>query len=182
MRLSAPSLTQYLGPVSGTLVQPYIGILSDNCRISWGKRKPFMLAGGAATIISLVCLAWTREIVRTVLGKSSPHLPGVTIAFAVLMVYILDFSINTGTIMSSLMHRCFINGKQSKLESEHSLSIMHHLISKMLPTPGPVGCPELEMFLDIFPAMSIYQDTCHSLETLNSRSCVSLLASPFRQL
>lgn len=97
-----------VGPISGTLVQPYIGILSDNCRISWGKRKPFMLAGGAATIISLVCLAWTREIVKTVLGKTNPHLPGVTIAFAVLMVYILDFSINTGTVIFLPSHQSIL--------------------------------------------------------------------------
>ncbi|OAX81897.1 hypothetical protein ACJ72_03765 [Emergomyces africanus] len=51
------------GPLTGALVQPYVGIRSDNCRISWGKRKPFMIGGGIATIISLLALAWTREIV-----------------------------------------------------------------------------------------------------------------------
>ena len=89
------------GPLSGTLVQPYVGIRSDNCRVSWGKRKPFMLAGAAATIISLVALAWTREIVRGVLGMfgMDPELHGVKVAaisFAILFVYILDFAINTG--------------------------------------------------------------------------------------
>ena len=89
------------GPLSGTLVQPYVGIRSDNCRISWGKRKPFMLAGAAATIVSLLALAWTREIVRGVLGVfgADPESHGVKVAaisFAILFVYILDFAINTG--------------------------------------------------------------------------------------
>ncbi|MCJ1361426.1 hypothetical protein MMC16_000526 [Acarospora aff. strigata] len=88
------------GPLSGTLVQPYVGIRSDNCRISWGRRKPFMLAGGAATILSLVALAWAREIVRGILGVfgADPMSRGVhvvTLIFAIFSVYVLDFAINT---------------------------------------------------------------------------------------
>ncbi|KAI9876745.1 MAG: hypothetical protein M1830_005827 [Pleopsidium flavum] len=88
------------GPLSGTLVQPYVGIRSDNCRISWGKRKPFMLAGGAATIVSLMVLAWTREIVGGFLGifGADPESHGVRLTilmFAIIFVYILDFAINT---------------------------------------------------------------------------------------
>ncbi|MCJ1482930.1 hypothetical protein MMC06_003096 [Schaereria dolodes] len=88
------------GPLSGTLVQPYVGIRSDNCRISWGKRKPFMLGGAAATIASLLILAWTREIVHGFLGlfgvdPTSEGVKTVAIIFAILAVYVLDFSINT---------------------------------------------------------------------------------------
>lgn len=88
------------GPLSGALVQPYVGIRSDNCRISWGKRKPFMIAGGLATIISLLLLAWIREIVGGFLGlfgvaRNSPGATGTIIAFATISMYVLDFSINT---------------------------------------------------------------------------------------
>lgn len=91
------------GPLSGTLVQPYVGIRSDNCRMSWGKRVPFMLAGAFATAVSLMCLAWTREIVQGFLGLfgADPESHGVNICtqlFAIVWVYILDFSINTGEI------------------------------------------------------------------------------------
>ena len=89
------------GPLSGTLVQPYVGIRSDNCRSPWGKRVPFMLAGAFATAISLLCLAWTREIVHGFLGLfgADPESHGVkvcSIIFAIAFVYILDFAINTG--------------------------------------------------------------------------------------
>ncbi|KAK5015364.1 hypothetical protein LTR16_003683 [Cryomyces antarcticus] len=87
------------GPLSGTLVQPYVGLKSDRCRSRWGKRRPFMVGGAIATITSLLCLAWTKEIVGGFL-----HLFGVdgeakgvytaAICFAVLFIYILDFSIN----------------------------------------------------------------------------------------
>lgn len=89
------------GPLTGALVQPYIGILSDNCRLPWGKRKPFMVIGGAATVVSLLGLAWVREIVGGFLGlfgvdSSSTATRTVVIVAATLLMYCLDFSINTG--------------------------------------------------------------------------------------
>lgn len=91
------------GPLSGTLVQPYIGVRSDNCRISWGKRKPFMLAGAAATIVTLMALAWVQEIVSGVMGVfgadgESPAVRTTIIVVATLLMYCLDFAINTGTL------------------------------------------------------------------------------------
>jgi solute carrier family 45 protein 1/2/4 len=104
---SLMALVWIAGPLSGTLVQPYVGMLSDNCRIRWGKRKPFMLGGAAATICSLMFLAWTKEIVGGFLGLfgADPTSDGVkitVIAVAVLWVYILDFAINTGMSGSTL--------------------------------------------------------------------------------
>ncbi|WEW56566.1 hypothetical protein PRK78_002012 [Emydomyces testavorans] len=88
------------GPLTGTLVQPYVGIRSDNCRISWGKRKPFMIGGGFATIVSLMALAWVREMVGGILGifGAAPLSQGVkvtTIVAATLLMFCLDFAINT---------------------------------------------------------------------------------------
>ena len=101
MSKSLLALVWIAGPLSGTLVQPYVGIMSDNCRVSWGKRKPYMLAGAAATILSLGALAWAREIVSGILGifgadATSNFVKVVTITFAIIFVYILDFAINTG--------------------------------------------------------------------------------------
>lgn len=61
-----------------------------------------MLVGAGATMLSLIGLAWAREIVGGFLGifGADPASTGVkvtTICFAILFVYILDFSINTGT-------------------------------------------------------------------------------------
>jgi solute carrier family 45 protein 1/2/4 len=98
---SLMALVWIAGPMSGALVQPYVGILSDNCRSSWGKRTPFMVAGSAATIVSLLALSWAREIIGGFLGlfgadRTSEAVKVSIIVFAVLWVYILDFSINTG--------------------------------------------------------------------------------------
>ena len=87
------------GPLSGTLVQPYVGIKSDDCRYRAGRRRPFMVGGAAATIASLMLLSWTREIVGGVLSifGASAHSPGTIICsrvWAVAFVYVLDFAIN----------------------------------------------------------------------------------------
>ncbi|KAI9669799.1 MAG: hypothetical protein M1829_005054 [Trizodia sp. TS-e1964] len=97
---SIMALVWIAGPLSGVLVQPYVGIRSDNCRISWGKRKPFMAGGALATIISLMALAWTREIVAGFLGifgvpAESQGVKLTIMMVAVLFIYVLDFSINT---------------------------------------------------------------------------------------
>jgi len=98
---SLMALVWIAGPLSGALVQPYVGILSDDCRSPWGKRTPFMVAGGIATVISLLALAWVREMVGGVLGLfgADPESGGVKttiIVFAVLFIYMVDFAINTG--------------------------------------------------------------------------------------
>ena len=91
------------GPLSGALVQPYVGIRSDNCRISWGKRKPFMIAGGCATIVALLALAWTREMVAGFMGifgvaTGSKGVKVTAIVVAIVFMYVLDFAINTGMV------------------------------------------------------------------------------------
>ncbi|KAJ5199349.1 Major facilitator superfamily domain general substrate transporter [Penicillium cf. griseofulvum] len=87
-------------PLTGALVQPYIGIRSDNCRLAWGKRKPFMVVGGAATIVSLLALAWVKEIVGGVLSifgvePTSSGAKYSIIIMATVSMYCLDFAINT---------------------------------------------------------------------------------------
>ncbi|KAL4883275.1 hypothetical protein BJY04DRAFT_185199 [Aspergillus karnatakaensis] len=97
------------GPITGTLVQPYIGIRSDNCRISWGKRKPFMIVGGAFTILTLFALAWVAEAIGGVFklfggDSKSEGAKVTTIVVATIIMWCLDFAINT--VQAGI--RCFI--------------------------------------------------------------------------
>ncbi|KAK4947011.1 hypothetical protein LTR10_014153 [Elasticomyces elasticus] len=88
------------GPLTGVLVQPYIGIRSDRCRVSWGRRKPFMVAGTLGVVITSMLLAYARDIVRVIgrLDVEAPYDGGYrtgTIVMATAMMWCLDFSINT---------------------------------------------------------------------------------------
>ncbi|KAI1355850.1 major facilitator superfamily domain-containing protein [Xylaria sp. FL0043] len=97
---SLMALVWIAGPITGTLVQPYVGMLSDNCRVPWGKRKPFVLGGAAATTFAYMFLAWIREIVGGFLGLfgADPQSEGVKtviIIVAVIWIYVLDVAVNT---------------------------------------------------------------------------------------
>jgi len=99
------ALVWIAGPLSGALVQPYVGMKSDNCRISWGRRRPFIIGGALATILCLMTLAWAREIMSGFLSLfgADPESWGVKTAvmvFAILFVYVLDFAINVSEYYS----------------------------------------------------------------------------------
>lgn len=90
------SLVWLAGPLSGTLGQPIVGMLSDQCMLSYGKRRVFILIGCLSTALSLILLSRSSEIVNTVnsfLGISESKNRIGTIVFACMFIYILDFSI-----------------------------------------------------------------------------------------
>ncbi|KAI1417728.1 MFS general substrate transporter [Hypoxylon sp. FL1857] len=97
---SLMALVWVAGPLTGTLVQPYVGMLSDNCRVSWGRRKPFMLGGAVATALAYMFLAWIREIIGGIfsLFGVDPESHGVKVTIivvAVIWIYVLDVAVNT---------------------------------------------------------------------------------------
>ncbi|RYP79220.1 hypothetical protein DL771_000198 [Monosporascus sp. 5C6A] len=99
------SLAWVAGPLTGTFVQPFVGIMSDKSRISWGKRKPFVLGGAAATIIFLLFLSWSKEIMAGMLRLFGvdPTTGGgkvTTIIVAVISIYFLDVALNTEQVNS----------------------------------------------------------------------------------
>lgn len=87
------------GPVTGVIVQPYIGLRSDRCRISWGRRKPFMIGGALGTAVTSLLLAYAKDIMSIFggLGAGAKYEGAwriMTIIFATVMMWCLDFSIN----------------------------------------------------------------------------------------
>jgi solute carrier family 45, member 1/2/4 len=93
------ALVWIAGPLSGVIVQPIVGMKSDRSRVKWGRRRPYIVGGGIATILAIMILAWTREIVTgffSIFGVD-PASRGVAMCvmlFAVLFIYVLDFAIN----------------------------------------------------------------------------------------
>jgi solute carrier family 45 protein 1/2/4 len=44
-------------------MQPIIGVISDNSRSKWGRRRPFMIGASIIVALCLFVLGWTAEIV-----------------------------------------------------------------------------------------------------------------------
>jgi maltose/moltooligosaccharide transporter len=65
------------GPVTGVLIQPIVGALSDKCTLGMGRRRPFLLLGAIMTAIALVAM---------------PNSNGLLMA--AILLWILDAGIN----------------------------------------------------------------------------------------
>lgn len=90
------SLVWLAGPLSGTIGQPIVGMLSDRCMSNLGKRRIFIMVGCFATIISLNLLSHSQNIVTFILrpfNLNEETLDLYVIIFACLGIYVLDFSI-----------------------------------------------------------------------------------------
>lgn len=44
-------------------MQPIVGVIADNSRSKWGRRRPFMIGGSVVVVLCLLALGWAAEIV-----------------------------------------------------------------------------------------------------------------------
>ncbi|KAJ2454228.1 hypothetical protein EV183_001713 [Coemansia sp. RSA 2336] len=109
--LSKPLMTLVwmAGPLSGLLIQPIVGRLSDKCASSLGRRRPYIIGGAAFVITSVIMIAYAKEAAVALARLSgfsddNGQVPGsdfqsfvtrTSIVIAVIGFYVLDFSINT---------------------------------------------------------------------------------------
>ena len=63
MSKSRMSLVWIAGPLSGLIVQPVVGMLSDKSKSRYGRRRPFMLGGAVAVAACYLVLGWAKEVV-----------------------------------------------------------------------------------------------------------------------
>ncbi|KAI8149876.1 major facilitator superfamily domain-containing protein [Fennellomyces sp. T-0311] len=93
---SVMSLVWIAGPLSGLLMQPIVGVLSDRCTSKFGRRRPFIVLGCIVVVMSLLVIGWTREISAIFTGGSQEGdtFKHLSIGIAIAAIYVLDFSIN----------------------------------------------------------------------------------------
>ncbi|KAI8140869.1 major facilitator superfamily domain-containing protein [Fennellomyces sp. T-0311] len=92
------ALVWLAGPLSGLLVQPLIGALSDKCTSRYGKRRPFIVVAGFLTCLSMLGVAYAKEIgqfaVRLIYGDNAAADHTAAIVVAVASFYFMDFTLN----------------------------------------------------------------------------------------
>jgi solute carrier family 45 protein 1/2/4 len=85
------------GPISGFLVQPVVGSLSDRCTLAFGRRRPFIVSGCVLVVIGLLLLSNAELIgvsLGPYLGLSNAASTSFSITIAVIGFWILDFANN----------------------------------------------------------------------------------------
>jgi solute carrier family 45 protein 1/2/4 len=88
------------GPITGLVVQPCIGVWSDQCRSKWGRRRPFIATGVILIMLSVIVIGFAADI-GYVLGDSHEHCstfkgvrPRAAFVF-ILGFWLLDLANNT---------------------------------------------------------------------------------------
>ncbi|XP_068937202.1 solute carrier family 45 member 4 isoform X2 [Petaurus breviceps papuanus] len=84
------SLTWFLSPILGLICTPLIGSASDRCTLSWGRRRPFILALCIGVLFG-VALFLNGPALGLALGDVQNKHP-IGIVLTVLGVVVLDFS------------------------------------------------------------------------------------------
>lgn len=83
------------GPVTGMVVQPIIGALSDETHTPFGRRRPYLLAGALLASIALWAFPNSELIVDTIASKLHIPLPALAgLAFAAVMIWVIDACVN----------------------------------------------------------------------------------------
>ncbi|KAI9759191.1 MAG: hypothetical protein M1835_000441 [Candelina submexicana] len=90
---SQTSLVWIAPPLSGLIVQPIIGTVSDSSTLRWGRRRPYILICSILVAIGLCSLAWSFEIVGSFTGDKETA-KKLSVAMAIACIYAVDFAIN----------------------------------------------------------------------------------------
>ncbi|KDO26611.1 hypothetical protein SPRG_08015 [Saprolegnia parasitica CBS 223.65] len=62
-------IVQLVGPISGLLIAPSIGVLSDNCTSKFGRRRPFLFWGTPLNLL-IADFAGERQVTASSLGNA----------------------------------------------------------------------------------------------------------------
>ena len=98
---STLSLIWIAGPVSGVIVQPLIGMLSDKCSFKWGRRRIFIILSTIGAVGGFIGMGRTRTIIRWLTGRSDwESTRDAVIVLAIASLILLDLTINASMVLS----------------------------------------------------------------------------------
>jgi len=83
------------GPFTGMVVQPLVGVLSDNTKSRFGRRRPYLLGGALITALALWAFpnsAGISDFIGKIFHFSMPAWGGLLVAAC--MIWIIDACIN----------------------------------------------------------------------------------------
>ncbi|KAJ6476131.1 hypothetical protein C8R45DRAFT_1158586, partial [Mycena sanguinolenta] len=82
------------GPLSGLVVQPLVGTYANTNTSKWGRRRPYILFGCVLCVTGMLLLGYTHAVAGVVFEKGGHAHSVLTIVFAVIVIFMIDFAIN----------------------------------------------------------------------------------------
>ncbi|EPY51503.1 alpha-glucoside transporter Sut1 [Schizosaccharomyces cryophilus OY26] len=92
LRKEYTSIIWIAGPLTGIIIQPISGILSDRFQSKLGRRRPFMLGASLLGTFSLFLMGWAPDLSELLFKGTTAN--RVTIVLATLSIYLLDIAVN----------------------------------------------------------------------------------------
>ncbi|KAM0755415.1 MFS general substrate transporter [Meredithblackwellia eburnea MCA 4105] len=159
------------GPLAGLLVQPVVGLMSDQSQSRWGRRRPFIAAGAVIGAFSTLMLGWASTFLGWI-GSSSEK---AALVISCIALYLMQSSINAlASVNRSLIidlvppsDEALGNAWASRMASLGSIT-GYSLGWVDLPsaTGGLVGKSQLQV-LALFDALLLI--SCHSITVFCTR-------------
>ena len=83
------------GPITGIIVQPIVGAVSDSIWTKIGRRKPFLIIGAIFGSLALLAFPNAGRIAEFLSGTTGQTLPAWTgLLVAALLIWVIDASVN----------------------------------------------------------------------------------------
>ncbi|RLN10714.1 hypothetical protein BBJ28_00015981 [Nothophytophthora sp. Chile5] len=114
----AVQLTQIIGPLTGILVGPIIGVFSDRSTSRYGRRRPFLVAAAVGSIVCWTLMGFTREM-GDAMGDVGSGKPGEvtdrswTAAFTIFFYLWMDVTVNVAQTPVLLLIADFAGPRQT---------------------------------------------------------------------
>ncbi|UZJ54071.1 hypothetical protein CBS101457_003391 [Exobasidium rhododendri] len=107
------------GPLSGLIVQPVIGIISDGSTNRWGRRRPMLVIACLFCALSMLQLGFARPLARIFTAQDSSQTNG-TIILVVMAIFAIDFSVNAISALDRALLLDLVDSKQQSLANAWS--------------------------------------------------------------
>jgi solute carrier family 45 protein 1/2/4 len=112
----AVQLTQVIGPATGIIFGPAVGVFSDRSTNKWGRRRPFLVYAGVFSVICYTLMGFTRDIGEALgdegTGGSGTHRTW-TAFFMVIFYAWMDITVNVVQTPLFLMIADFAGDRQT---------------------------------------------------------------------
>jgi MFS family permease len=85
------------------LVQPAVGMLSDRTRHKWGRRRPYIFVGTVFSLLFLLIVGFSPQVMGSPLDNTIEPLLGVPTAYVVLLIGIILVQASANVVFGALI-------------------------------------------------------------------------------